>query len=108
MLLATVQARYMAATSRTIDLEWQRQLISQAQMQMSNTVGALFTLTADLEPESPTYQSLMSRLNAIQQIEKSLTLQSQRIEQQYKALEKERESLKTLAEKGAEQFKYLS
>ena len=108
MLLATTQARYMAATARTIDLEWQRQLISQAQMQMSNTIGALFTLTADLEPESPTYQSLMSRLNAIQQIEKSLTLQSQRIEQQYKALEKERDSLKSLVDKGAEQFKYLS
>jgi hypothetical protein len=50
----------------------------------------------------------MSRLNAIQQIEKSLTLQSQRIEQQYKALEKERDSLKSLADKGNEAFKYLS
>jgi hypothetical protein len=108
MLVATVQARYMAAIARTSDLEWQVQLITQSLMQMSNTTGALFTLSADLEPESPTYQSIMTRLNGIQMIEKSLSLQKQRIEQQYKALEKERESLKSLLTKGEEQFKYLS
>jgi hypothetical protein len=50
----------------------------------------------------------MTRLNGIQMIEKSLSLQKQRIEQQYKALEKERDSLKSLLDKGVEQFKYLS
>ncbi len=108
MLLATTQARLLAAQARTMDLEWQMQLIAQAQMQMSNTIGSLFTLTADLEPESPTYQSLMSRLTQIQLIDKALQLQKQRIETQYKSLEKERESLNTLVGKGAEIFKYLS
>jgi allophanate hydrolase subunit 1 len=108
MLLATTQARLMAAQARTMDMEWQQQLISQALMQMSNTIGALTSLTADLEPESPSYQSLMSRLNGIQTIEKSLNLQKQRIDIQYKNIEKERESLKSLVDKGAENFKYLS
>jgi hypothetical protein len=98
----------MAAIARTSDLEWQIQLITQSLMQMTNTTGALFTLSADLEPESPTYQSIMTRLNGIQMNEKSLSFQKQRIEQQYKALEKERDSLKSLLDKGVEQFKYLS
>jgi capsule polysaccharide export protein KpsE/RkpR len=109
MLLAVSQGRLLAAQSRQMDLEWQSQLIAQAKMQMANTVGAMFTLSADLEPESPTYQALMARMAAVQQIEKSLQLQQQRIEVQYKAVKGEIESLKKLVDDGAQNnFKYLS
>jgi hypothetical protein len=92
-----------------MDLEWQSQLIAHAQMQMTNTIGALFTLSADLEPESPTYHAIMSRLSAIQQIEKSLQLQKQRIDVQYKAVNAEIETLnKMVGESASKTFKYLS
>jgi hypothetical protein len=109
MLLAVSQGRLLASQARSADLEWQSQLIAQAKMQMANTIGAMFTLSADLEPESPTYQALMARMSAVQQIEKSLQLQQQRIDVQYKAIKAEMESLKKLVDEGAQNnFKYLS
>jgi hypothetical protein len=109
MLLASSQGRLLSSQSRMMDLEWQQQLIAHAQMQMSNTIGAMFTLSSDLSPESPFYHQLMSRLGAIKQIEKNLQLQKERIDIQYKSVSAEVESLKKLVDKGAENtFKYLA
>jgi molecular chaperone GrpE (heat shock protein) len=78
-------------------------------MQLANTVGMLFNLTADLSPESPTSQALQARVAAIQQIDKALELQSTRLTTQYKAIEAEYESLKKIIEKNiSATFKLLS
>ncbi len=55
-------------------------LVRQAKEQISNSIKSMFELTKDLDKESPTYQSLMSRLNAVQQIEKSLVFQERRLQ----------------------------
>jgi hypothetical protein len=55
-------------------------LLNQAKEQMNNTIKSIVELIKDLDTESPTYQSLMARLNAIEQIKKSLDLQQQRIQ----------------------------
>ena len=98
MGLAASQARLLMIQARKNDIELQTQFINQARMQLANTVGALFTLTSDLNPESPTSQALQARVAAIQQIDKALELQSTRLTTQYKAIEAEYESLKKIIE----------
>jgi hypothetical protein len=109
MGLAASQARLLMIQARKNDIELQTQFINQARMQLANTVGALFTLTADLNPESPTTQALQARVAAIQQIDKALELQSTRLTTQYKTIEAEYESLKKIIEKNiSATFKLLS
>jgi hypothetical protein len=57
--------------------EWGIQLINQALMQMSNTVNALFSLTADLDRNSPQYASLKQRLEKILAIVSTLEKQKE-------------------------------
>ncbi len=109
MGLAASQARLLMIQARKNDIELQTQFINQARMQLANTVGALFTLTSDLNPESPTSQALQARVAAIQQIDKALELQSTRLTTQYKAIEAEYESLKKIIEKNiSATFKLLT
>ena len=109
MGLAASQARLLMIQARKNDIEFETQVISTARLQVANTVGALFSLTADLNPESPTSQALQARLKAIQQIDKALELQSTRLTTQYKAIEAEYESLKKIIEKNiSATFKLLS
>jgi hypothetical protein len=109
MGLAASQARLLMIQARKNDIEFQTQVINQARMQLANTVGMLFNLTADLSPESPTSQALQARVAAIQQIDKALELQSTRLTTQYKAIEAEYESLKKIIEKNiSATFKLLS
>ena len=89
MGFAASQARYMALTARKSDLELQGQFINQARLQLANTVGALFTITANLEPESPTAQALQARIAAIQAIDKALELQLRRVDTQREAVQTE-------------------
>ncbi|MCX5920467.1 MAG: hypothetical protein NTW61_03960 [Candidatus Melainabacteria bacterium] len=109
MGLAASQARLLMIQARKNDIEFQTQVINQARMQLANTVGMLFNLTADLSPESPTSQALQARVAAIQQIDKALELQSTRLTTQYKAIEAEYESLKKIIEKNiSATFKLLT
>ncbi len=109
MGLAASQARLLMIQARKNDIEFETQVISTARLQVTNTVGALFSLTADLNPESPTSQALQARLSAIQQIDKALELQSTRLTTQYKAIEAEYESLKKIIEKNiSATFKLLT
>jgi hypothetical protein len=109
MGLAASQARLLMIQSRKNDIELQTQFINQARMQIANTVGQLFTLTADLSPESPTSQAIQARVAAIQQVDKALELQSTRLTTQYKAIEAEYDSLKKIIEKNiSATFKLLS
>lgn len=109
MGLAASQARLLMIQARKNDIELQAQFINQARMQLANTVGAMFTLTADLNPESPTSQALQARVAAIQQIDKALELQQTRLSTQARAIEAEYDSLKKIIDKNISgTFKLLS
>jgi capsule polysaccharide export protein KpsE/RkpR len=109
MGFAASQTRVYMLQARKTDLELQMQYINQAKMLLANTTGGMFQLTANLDPESPTAQSLQARIAVIQQIEKGLDLQKTRIEAQAKAIEAEFDSLKKIVEKNiSSTFKLLS
>ena len=107
MGLAASQARLLMLTARLSDLRLQEQFISQARMGLANIVGTLFSLSANLEPESPQMQALKARIAAIQAIDKSLELQMKRIETQANATQQEIESVQKIVNKAIESgFKY--
>jgi capsule polysaccharide export protein KpsE/RkpR len=81
-------------TARQNDLELMGQFINQARMQLANTVGALFTISANLEPESPQAQALQARIAAIQAIDKALELQLRRVDTQRDAVQTEIDAVK--------------
>ena len=99
MGFAASQARYLTLTARKSDLELQGQFINQARLQLANTVGALFTITANLEPESPTAQALQARIAAIQAIDKALELQLRRIDTQREAVQTEIDAVQKVIQK---------
>ena len=82
-------------------VSFQLVLVNQAKEQMDKTIRSMLGLAKDLPEESPTYQSLMSRLNAMQQIEKKLALQEVRLQQTLKGREQ------TFTEPSAEMKQYL-
>jgi capsule polysaccharide export protein KpsE/RkpR len=86
-------------TARQSDLELMGQFINQARMQLANTVGALFTISANLEPESPQAQALQARIAAIQAIDKALELQLRRVDTQRDAVQTEIEAVKKVISK---------
>jgi hypothetical protein len=94
MGFAASQARVMMLTSRKSDLELQVQFINQARMQLANTVGTLYQLTANLEPESATAKSLSAQISAIQTLDKGLELQGKRMESQREAMTTELEAVR--------------
>ena len=83
------------------DFSFQLVLVRQAKEQMSKTIKSLFELVKDLPEGSPTYQALISRLNGVQQIEKTLTLQEIRLQQDLKGREQ------PFTEPSPEMVKYL-
>ena len=99
MGFAASQARLMMLTARMSDIELQGQFINQARLQLANTVGALFTITANLEPESETVQLLQARIAAIQSIDKALDLQLRRLDSQREAIQTELDSVKKVVTK---------
>lgn len=102
MGFAASQARYMMLTARKSDLELQGQFINQARLQLANTVGALFTITSNLEPESQTAQAVQARVSAIQAIDKALELQLKRIDTQQQAVSTEIDAVKKVIQKNIE------
>jgi capsule polysaccharide export protein KpsE/RkpR len=89
MGFAASQARFMVLTARKSDLEIQGQFINQARTSLANVTGTLFTLSSNLEPESPQMQALQARIAAIQAIDKSLELQLRRVDTQRDAVQTE-------------------
>lgn len=89
MGFAASQARYMILTARKSDLELQGQFINQARLSLANITGALFTISSNLEPESPEAQQLQARIAAIQAIDKALELQLRRVDTQRDAVQTE-------------------
>jgi hypothetical protein len=93
MGLAASQARMLILTARKADLELIGQTINQARMTLANITGALFTLSADLEPGSPAMDLLNARVAAIATIDKALELQLRRIDTQRDAVQTEMDAV---------------
>lgn len=102
MGFAASQARYMILTSRKSDLELQGQFINQARLSLANITGALFTISANLEPESPEAQQLQARIAAIQAIDKALELQLRRVDTQRDAVQTEIDAVRKVIGKNIE------
>ena len=102
MGFAASQARYIMLTARKSDLELQGQFINQARLALANIVGALFTISANLEPESPAALALQARIAAIQTIDKALELNLKRIETQREAIVTEIAAVNKVMQKNIE------
>ena len=102
MGFAASQARYIMLTARKSDLELQGQFINQARQALANIVGALFTISANLEPESPAALALQARIAAIQTIDKALELNLKRIETQREAIVTEIAAVNKVIQKNIE------
>jgi capsule polysaccharide export protein KpsE/RkpR len=99
MGFAASQARSMILTARKSDLELQGQFINQARTSLANVTGALFTLSANLEPESPQAQALQARIASIQSIDKALELQLRRVDTQRDAVQTESDAVRKVIAK---------
>jgi chromosome segregation ATPase len=86
MGFAASQARYLMLVSRKSDLELQGQFFNQARIALANITGSLFTLSANLEPQSLAMQQLQARIAAIASIDKALELQLRRVDAQREAV----------------------
>ncbi|MCE3234643.1 MAG: hypothetical protein K0Q50_823 [Vampirovibrio sp.] len=102
MGFAASQARYMMLTARKSDLELQGQFINQARLQLANITGALFTISSNLEPESPETQQIQARVAAIQAIDKALELQLRRVDTQRDAVQTEIDAVRKVIGKNIE------
>ena len=102
MGFAASQARFMMLTARKSDLELQGQFINQARMSLANITGALFTISSNLEPESPEAQQLQARIAAIQSIDKALELQLRRVDTQREAVMTEIDAVRKVIGKNIE------
>ena len=102
MGFAASQARFMMLSARRSDLELQGQFINQSRMQLANITGALFTISSNLEPESPESQQLQARVAAIQAIDKSLELQLRRVDTQRDAVQTEIDAVRKVIGKDIE------
>ena len=102
MGFAASQARYLQLTARKSDLELQGQFINQARMSLANTTGALFTISANLEPESPEAIAIQARIAAIQTLDKSLEMNLRRVDSQRQAVQTEIEAVQKVINKNIE------
>jgi capsule polysaccharide export protein KpsE/RkpR len=102
MGLVASQARYLVLTAFKSDLELQGQFINQSRMGLANISGQLFTLSANLDPESPQMITLQARIAALQAIDKSLELQLRRIDTQHDAVQTEIDAVKKVIGKNIE------
>lgn len=99
MSLAATQARLQMVVARTSDVTIQGQFINQARMQLANVVGAMWSVTANLEPESGPAQAIQAQIASIQSQDKTLETSLARLDTQLKALNTEREALQKQVDK---------
>jgi len=97
--LAASQARYLSLTARSSDLELTGQQINQSRLQLANMTSQLFTIAANLEPDSNTSIQLQLRINALQSLDKSLELQLRRVDTQQQAVQTEIDAVAKVIDK---------
>ncbi|MFM7469708.1 MAG: hypothetical protein ACKO37_09440 [Vampirovibrionales bacterium] len=109
MGLAASHARLLMLVARKSDLELQLQIIAQSRQQLSNVLLVLQSIAANLEPDSPQMQEWVAKVTAIQALDKSLELQSTRMQLQQKLVSDEVETVKKVQDKAAEMaMKYIA
>lgn len=109
MGVAATQFRVLANKSQLSDYQFQAQMINQSKLQLGASLGNLWSLTANLDPNSPTMQVLNAQIAVIQQIEKGLEQQSTRLDLLVKAITTELEGLNKVLEKNiSNTFKLLA
>ncbi len=99
MGLAASQARFLGLTARKSDLELQGQFINQARMYLANITGQLFTVSTNLEPDSPQAIQINLRIQAFAQIDKMLEMQLRRVDTQREAVQTEIEAVQKVIQK---------
>lgn len=102
MGFAASQARYLMLTARKSDLELTGQQINQARMQLANITGQLFSITANLEPDSPQAMQLQARIASLQAFDKALELQLRRVDTQREAVMTEIDAVRKVIGKNIE------
>ncbi len=106
LINATIRVGMLAA--QKMDLEYKILLITQAQMNLSQSVQDLMQVGTDYtDPESQAAKMLKQREAKLQQLEKRLQLQMAQYQTRLKAIETELESAKGMRDKNIEAaFKY--
>ena len=89
MGLAASQARLLSLVARKSDLEYQLQQINQARMLLANIVNRLAQRLANVANGAPPDQAAEWQLFSIQQKDKMLELQAQRVNTQHEAVQTE-------------------
>jgi capsule polysaccharide export protein KpsE/RkpR len=102
MGFAASQCRFEMLTARKSDLELEGQFINQARMALANITGSLFSISANLDPNSPQTQQLQARIAAIQAVDKALELQLRRVDTQRDAVQTEIDAVRKVIGKNIE------
>ncbi len=102
MGLAASQARFLLLTARKSDLELEGQFINQSRMYLANITSQLFTITSNLEPDSPGAVQIQMRIQALQLIDKQLELQLRRVDSQREAVQAEMDAVRKVISKNIE------
>lgn len=99
MGMAASQARFLLLTARKSDLEFTGQQINQSRMQLSNITNMLFTVAANLDPDSPEAIRIQLRINALQSVDQALELQLRRVDTQQRSVQTEIEAVQKVIDK---------
>jgi DNA repair ATPase RecN len=99
---AASQARYLALTARKSDLELAGQQINQSRLQLANITNQLFTIVANLEPDSAEAIQLQMRINGLQSLDKALELQLRRVDTQRESVMTEIDAVRKVIGKNIE------
>jgi hypothetical protein len=102
-------AMTQANTSRLYDMRFQQQLLSQSLQNMQSSAFSLQSLMQGLDSESPYAVVFQQQLAAINQMEKQIVLQQQRLNQDIQIVQADTESQKKITEGWVKSaFSYLA
>ena len=89
--------RVAMLTSQKLDLEYKIMLVTQAQMNLSQSVSDLMQVGTDYtDPDSPVVKQLKQREARLQQLEKRLQMQQAQYQTRLQMIETEIESAKKM------------
>lgn len=99
MGLAASQARFLQLTARKSDLEFQGQLINQQRMTVAYKSETLISGLNFLDPTTAAYQSKLTEIDSIHQIDQRLEIELENIDTQQQAVQTEIEAVKKVIDK---------
>lgn len=99
MGLAASQARFLNLTARKTDLEFQGQMINQQRMAVSYSAEAMLNSASLLDPTTPEYQSKLTKIDSLHQIDRRLEIELNSVDTQQQAVQTEIEAVKKVIDK---------